>query len=74
MLPFLSEAGLPGVADPGAQIVAVAHQKGIRVVPLTGPSSILLSLMASGLNGQAFTFHGYLPVKQAGKGEKDQGS
>ncbi|MDX2429735.1 MAG: SAM-dependent methyltransferase [Bacteroides sp.] len=60
----LSEAGLPGVADPGALVVAMAHQKGIRVIPLTGPSSILLSLMASGLNGQAFTFHGYLPVKQ----------
>jgi 16S rRNA (cytidine1402-2'-O)-methyltransferase len=59
----LSEAGLPGVADPGALVVALAHQKGIKVVPMTGPSSILLSLMASGLNGQAFTFHGYLPVK-----------
>ena len=59
----LSEAGLPGVADPGALVVALAHQKGIQVVPMTGPSSILLSLMASGLNGQAFTFHGYLPVK-----------
>ena len=61
---ILSEAGLPGVADPGAMVVAVAHQKGIRVVPLTGPSSVLLSLMASGLNGQSFSFHGYLPVKQ----------
>lgn len=60
----LSEAGLPAVADPGALVVAMAHQKGIRVIPLTGPSSVLLSLMASGLNGQAFTFHGYLPVKQ----------
>ena len=60
---ILSEAGLPGVADPGALLVAVAHEKGIRVVPMTGPSSILLSLMASGLNGQEFTFHGYLPVK-----------
>jgi len=60
---ILSEAGLPGVADPGARVVAMAHEKGIHVVPLTGPSSILLSLMASGLNGQAFTFHGYLPVK-----------
>ncbi len=66
----LSEAGLPGVADPGAQVVAVAHQKGIRVVPLTGPSSILLSLMASGLNGQAFTFHGYLPVKHPERAKK----
>ena len=60
---ILSEAGLPGIADPGALVVAVAHEKGIRVVPMTGPSSILLSLMASGLNGQEFTFHGYLPVK-----------
>ena len=60
----ISEAGLPGVADPGAAVVRIAHEKGIRVVPLTGPSSILLSLMASGLNGQAFTFHGYLPVKR----------
>jgi len=60
----ISEAGVPGVADPGAAVVRIAHQKGIKVVPLTGPSSILLSLMASGLNGQAFTFHGYLPVKR----------
>lgn len=60
---MISEAGLPGVADPGAQLVAVAHQKGIRVIPMTGPSSILLSLMASGLNGQAFSFLGYLPLK-----------
>ncbi len=60
----ISEAGLPGVADPGAAVVRIAHEKGIRVVPLTGPSSILLSLMASGLNGQAFTFHGYLPLKR----------
>lgn len=61
---LLSEAGLPGVADPGSEIVRLAHSKGIRVVPLTGPSSILLSLMASGLNGQSFCFHGYLPVKR----------
>ncbi len=60
----ISEAGLPGVADPGAAVVRIAHEKGITVVPLTGPSSILLSLMASGLNGQTFTFHGYLPVKK----------
>lgn len=60
----ITEAGVPGVADPGAQVVRIAHEKGIRVVPLTGPSSILLSLMASGLNGQQFTFHGYLPVKR----------
>ncbi len=61
---LLSEAGVPGVADPGAAVVRVAHEKGIRVVPLTGPSSILLALMASGLNGQLFCFHGYLPVKR----------
>ncbi|MCP4313258.1 MAG: SAM-dependent methyltransferase [Bacteroidetes bacterium] len=60
----LSEAGVPGVADPGALVVKAAHEKGIRVVPLTGPSSILLSLMASGMNGQAFTFHGYISVKR----------
>jgi 16S rRNA (cytidine1402-2'-O)-methyltransferase len=59
---LLSEAGCPAVADPGAELVRVAHQKGIRVVPLVGPSSILLALMASGLNGQRFMFHGYLPV------------
>ena len=61
---LMSEAGVPGVADPGASIVRLAHEKGIRVVPLTGPSSILLSLMGSGLNGQSFRFHGYLPVKR----------
>lgn len=60
----ISEAGVPGVADPGAQVVRQAHEKKIEVIPLTGPSSILLSLMASGLNGQSFTFHGYLPVKR----------
>ena len=60
---IISEAGVPGVADPGAAVVKVAHEKGIRVVPLTGPSSILLALMASGMNGQSFCFHGYLPVK-----------
>jgi 16S rRNA (cytidine1402-2'-O)-methyltransferase len=61
---LLSEAGCPGVADPGAVIVRAAHQKGIEVVPLVGPSSILLGLMASGLNGQHFCFHGYLPPKK----------
>jgi len=58
----LSESGCPGVADPGALAVRFAHRNGIRVVPLVGPSSILLSLMASGLNGQQFAFHGYLPI------------
>ena len=61
---IISEAGVPAVADPGAAVVKLAHELGIRVVPLTGPSSILLALMASGLNGQHFTFHGYLPVKK----------
>jgi len=60
---LLSEAGLPCVADPGNIIVRLAHSKGIRIIPLTGPSSIMLALMASGLNGQNFAFHGYLPVK-----------
>lgn len=62
---IISEAGVPGVADPGADAVAVAHQLGIKVKPLVGPSSILLSLMASGLNGQNFAFVGYLPIKPA---------
>lgn len=59
---LMSEAGCPGIADPGAEIVAEAHKRGIKVVPLVGPSSILLALMASGFNGQSFTFHGYLPI------------
>ena len=60
---LISEAGLPAVADPGAQIVALCHSHGIRVVPLVGPSSLMLALMASGLNGQSFAFDGYLPAK-----------
>ncbi|RPH28453.1 MAG: SAM-dependent methyltransferase [Bacteroidales bacterium] len=60
---LLSEAGLPAIADPGSQLVAIAHRRGIKVVPLTGPSSIFLTLMASGLNGQNFSFVGYLPIK-----------
>jgi len=59
----LSDAGCPGVADPGAALVAAAHVQGLRVVPLVGPSSLLLALMASGMNGQRFEFHGYLPAK-----------
>lgn len=59
---LLSEAGCPGVADPGAEIVKLAHRYDIQVVPLIGPSSILLAMMASGMNGQSFTFHGYLPI------------
>ncbi|MGL4597909.1 MAG: SAM-dependent methyltransferase [Bacteroidia bacterium] len=62
---LLSEAGCPGVADPGAEIVRQAHQQDIRVVPLTGPSSLLLALMASGMNGQSFCFHGYLPIDKS---------
>ncbi len=60
----LSEAGCPGVADPGAEIVALAQELNYKVVPLVGPSSILLSLMASGFNGQSFCFNGYLPIEQ----------
>lgn len=60
----LSEAGAPGVADPGAGLVRRAHEAGIRVIPLVGPSSVLLALMASGLDGQRFAFHGYLPVPE----------
>lgn len=62
---LLSEAGCPAVADPGADLVALAQRENIRVVPLIGPSSLLLALMASGLNGQRFAFHGYLPAKDS---------
>lgn len=61
---LMSEAGVPAVADPGARLVRAAHEMGIRVVPLVGPSSLLLALMASGLDGQCFAFHGYLPVRE----------
>jgi len=64
-LGLVSDAGCPAVADPGAALVAAAHAYGIPVVPLVGPSAILLALMASGLSGQAFAFHGYLPVPEA---------
>lgn len=64
---LLSEAGCPGVADPGAEIVKIAHKNNIRVIPLVGPSSILLALMSSGMNGQNFAFNGYLPID---KGER----
>ena len=67
---LMSDAGCPGVADPGARLVTLAHQKGIRVVPLVGPSSILLALMASGLNGQQFAFLGYLPVDKTERNQK----
>ncbi|WP_298533474.1 SAM-dependent methyltransferase [uncultured Algibacter sp.] len=59
---LLSEAGCPGVADPGADIVKIAHNENIKVVPLVGPSSILMAIMSSGMNGQSFTFNGYLPI------------
>ena len=62
-LGVVSDAGCPGIADPGAWLVAAAHRAGVQVIPLPGPSAILLALMASGFNGQVFAFHGYLPVK-----------
>jgi 16S rRNA (cytidine1402-2'-O)-methyltransferase len=64
----MSEAGCPGVADPGAVVVSIAHKLGWKVVPLVGPSSILLALMASGLSGQSFVFHGYLPIDRNDRG------
>lgn len=67
---LMSEAGCPAVADPGAQAVKVAQQKGMKVVPLIGPSSILLGLMGSGFNGQGFTFHGYLPIDASARQRK----
>ena len=66
----VSEAGCPAVADPGADVVAIAQRKGYKVVPLVGPSSILLSLMASGFNGQSFAFHGYLPIEPGERAKK----
>jgi 16S rRNA (cytidine1402-2'-O)-methyltransferase len=70
---LMSEAGCPGIADPGAVIVKIAHEKGIQVVPLVGPSSILLALMASGMNGQSFTFNGYLPIDKSEKKQAIKG-
>lgn len=67
---LLSEAGLPCVADPGANLVNKCHQENIRIVPLSGPSSIFMALMASGFNGQQFTFHGYLPIEAKDKVKK----
>ena len=66
----ISEAGCPAVADPGADVVAIAQRKGYKVVPLVGPSSIILSVMASGFNGQSFAFNGYLPVKPDERAKK----
>lgn len=67
---IMSEAGLPGIADPGSKLISIAHRKKIRVIPLTGPSSILLAIISSGLNGQSFTFNGYLPVKPADRASR----
>lgn len=67
---ILSEAGLPGIADPGAKIIALAHKMNIKVIPLSGPSSIILALISSGFNGQNFTFNGYLPVKPGEKASR----
>lgn len=61
----ISEAGCPAIADPGADVVAIAQRKNLKVIPLVGPSSIILSVMGSGFNGQSFAFHGYLPIEQA---------
>lgn len=69
-LGLMSEAGCPGVADPGALLVRRAHESGIRVRPLVGPSSLLLSLMASGLDGQQFAFHGYLPAREPERSQR----
>ncbi|MDE5760774.1 MAG: SAM-dependent methyltransferase, partial [Bacteroides sp.] len=66
----ISEAGCPAVADPGADVVAIAQRKGLRVIPLVGPSSIILSVMGSGFNGQSFAFHGYLPIEPAERAKK----
>jgi 16S rRNA (cytidine1402-2'-O)-methyltransferase len=62
---LLSEAGCPAIADPGSDVVSIAHQNNIRVIPLVGPSSLILALMGSGMNGQSFTFNGYLPIDRA---------
>jgi 16S rRNA (cytidine1402-2'-O)-methyltransferase len=66
----ISEAGCPAVADPGADVVAIAQRKGLKVVPLVGPSSIILSVMGSGFNGQSFAFHGYLPIEPAERAKR----
>jgi len=67
---LMSEAGCPGIADPGAEIVAQAHRYGVQVKPLVGPNSMILALMASGLNGQSFAFHGYLPIDKNARAKK----
>ena len=68
----ISEAGCPAIADPGADVVAIAQQKGLKVIPLVSPSSILMSLMGSGFNGQSFAFNGYLPIEASDRGKKLQ--
>lgn len=67
---LMSEAGCPAIADPGSEIVAEAHRRNIKVIPMVGPSSILLALMASGFNGQSFTFHGYLPIDKVQRSKR----
>ncbi|AMS27912.1 hypothetical protein AEM51_13725 [Bacteroidetes bacterium UKL13-3] len=67
---IITDAGLPCVADPGSDVVALAHQKNIQVIPLPGASSILMALMASGMNGQGFTFHGYIPIDKIARAKK----
>lgn len=67
---LMSEAGCPGIADPGAEIVALAQKMNVKVIPLVGPNSIILALMASGLNGQSFCFNGYLPIKDQARSQK----
>ena len=66
----ISEAGCPAVADPGADVVAIAQREGLHVVPLVGPSSILLAVMGSGFNGQSFAFHGYLPINPSDRAKR----
>lgn len=66
----MSEAGCPGIADPGAELASMAHNNKMSVIPLTGPNSIVLALMASGLNGQSFCFNGYLPIKEPARSQK----
>jgi 16S rRNA (cytidine1402-2'-O)-methyltransferase len=67
---LMSEAGLPGIADPGTNLIWAAHKKNIRIIPLTGPSSIIFAIISAGMNGQNFTFNGYLPVKQSDRESK----
>lgn len=69
---LMSDAGCPGIADPGAEIISLAHKKGIKVVPLVGPSSIVLSIMASGFNGQNFAFNGYLPIEKVARTKRSK--